>query len=234
MSIPGAEWHFVDIVMLDMDGTILDLAFDNYFWTELLPRRYAEHKGISRAKASAQLAPIFSAQRGCLNWYCLDFWRGVTGLDLASMKAEICDQIAALPGSIEFLESVQKSGRQLWLVTNAHPASWRLKMAKTGLARYFSRIVCAHDYRMPKEDARFWERLKARYPFDPGRVLFVDDDPTVLRAAQKAGIAQLIAVGRPDTSRPRRDITDLPSIDELRELLPVRSRTRGEMTGRGY
>lgn len=217
----GAEWKSVDLVMLDMDGTILDLAFDNYFWAELLPRRYAESRGISDVAATAQLAPIFSAQRGRLNWYCLDFWRDITGLDLAAMKAEVRDRIAVLPGSIEFLESVRRSGRRLWLVTNAHPDSWRLKLAQTGVGRYFERIICAHDYMSPKEDSLFWMHLQARHPFDPGRVLFVDDTPEVLHTARRVGIAQLIMIDRPDTSRPRRDNAGLPSIDGLQELLPV-------------
>ena len=30
-------WQEVDTVLLDMDGTRLDLAFDNYFWQTLVP-----------------------------------------------------------------------------------------------------------------------------------------------------------------------------------------------------
>ena len=29
-------WREVDTVLLDMDGTLLDLAFDNYFWQTFL------------------------------------------------------------------------------------------------------------------------------------------------------------------------------------------------------
>ncbi|KEP73664.1 nucleotidase, partial [Microbacterium sp. SUBG005] len=31
------DWQAVDTVLLDMDGTLLDLAFDNYFWQKLVP-----------------------------------------------------------------------------------------------------------------------------------------------------------------------------------------------------
>lgn len=30
-------WQEVDTVLLDMDGTLTDLAFDNYFWQTLVP-----------------------------------------------------------------------------------------------------------------------------------------------------------------------------------------------------
>ena len=35
------DWDSIDTVLLDMDGTLLDLHFDNYFWTEHLPDIYS-------------------------------------------------------------------------------------------------------------------------------------------------------------------------------------------------
>lgn len=40
-------WQDVDTVLLDMDGTLLDLAFDNYFWQKLVPETYGAKQGIS-------------------------------------------------------------------------------------------------------------------------------------------------------------------------------------------
>ncbi len=40
MSVfPIPAWSRIDVVCLDMDGTVLDLRFDNRFWLEMLPRR---------------------------------------------------------------------------------------------------------------------------------------------------------------------------------------------------
>ena len=44
----------IDTVLLDMDGTLLDLHYDNHFWLEHLPQRYAELHGISRAGETAK------------------------------------------------------------------------------------------------------------------------------------------------------------------------------------
>lgn len=30
-------WKEIDTVLLDMDGTLLDLNFDNHFWKEFVP-----------------------------------------------------------------------------------------------------------------------------------------------------------------------------------------------------
>ena len=61
--IATLPWPDIDTVLLDMDGTLLDLHFDNHFWLELLPQRYAELHGISRAMAELELAPAVQRTR---------------------------------------------------------------------------------------------------------------------------------------------------------------------------
>lgn len=215
------DWDAVELVMLDMDGTVLDLAYDNYFWAELLPQRYAEHHAISLQQARAQLAPTFIAERGHLNWYCLDFWSARTGLDVAALKAEVRERIAPLPGSVEFIDAVRASGRRLWLVTNAHAGSWRLKMEQTGLGDRFDAIVSSHDFDAPKERLLFWRNFEHRHPFDASRVLFVDDSLSVLTAARAHGIGQVVAVRHPDSKQPPHAVKDFPSVARLAALQPV-------------
>jgi putative hydrolase of the HAD superfamily len=215
------HWDSVDHVMLDMDGTVLDLAFDNHFWRDLVPERYARQKNLTVEQARAELAPHFESLQGRLEWYCLDYWSNLTQLDLASLTAEIRHRVAPLEGSEDFLRAVKASGRPLWLVTNAHRNSWELKMEQTGLGVHFDRIVCSHEFDAPKEDPNFWTRLQARHPFTRERALFVDDSLPVLRAAKNYGIGQLVAIRRPDTTRPAREITELTSVEKLADLLPV-------------
>lgn len=215
------SWDAVDHVLLDMDGTILDLAFDNYFWRELVPERYAGQQGLTVEQARAELEPHFTSMQGRLQWYCLDYWSELTRLDLVALKSEIRGRIAPLQGAEDFLRQVKASGRRLWLVTNAHRNSWALKMEKTGLGPWFDRVVCSHDFQAPKEDASFWLRLQARHPFPARRTLFVDDSLPVLRAARAHGIGQLVAIRRPDSTRPARDITEVTAVERLADLLPV-------------
>ena len=208
-----------------MDGTVLDLAFDNHFWRDAVPERYAQAKGITRDQAWAELEPHFRSLQGRLEWYCLDYWSELTRLDLAALKAEIRHRIQPLVGSEDFLRAVKASGRELWLVTNAHRNSWSLKMEQTGLGPHFDRIVCSHDFQSPKEHPDFWTRFAARHPFDPARALFVDDSLPVLQAARAFGIGQLRAIRHPDSTRPAREILEYPAVDRLAELLPVPART---------
>ncbi len=61
-SLGNVDWSQVDTVLLDMDGTLLDLHFDNRFWNEHLPRCYAQARGLDEAAARAELMPVFAQQ----------------------------------------------------------------------------------------------------------------------------------------------------------------------------
>jgi putative hydrolase of the HAD superfamily len=217
----GIRWDRVDAVLLDMDGTILDLAFDIYFWRQAVPARYAQRHGLDIAAARQWLEPHFAALEGTLAWYCLDRWSALTALDLAALKHEVRHRIRPLPGSVAFLRAARASGRPLWLVTNAHRDSWQLKLEHTGLAHHFDRVVCSHDFGAPKEDAAFWAAFVATHPFDPARVMFADDNLPVLRAARAFGIGQLVAISRPESDGARRKIDDFMAVEALADLLPI-------------
>ncbi len=214
------NWDVVEWVLLDMDGTILDLSFDNYFWSELVPLRYAEKNGLTLKHAREVLAPKFLAVSHTLPWYCTDYWSEVTGLDMASMKHEIRERIGPVPGAEAFLQAVLASGRKLWLATNAHQDSWRLKLEYTGFGRYFERVICSHDIGYPKEDLRFWEHARDAHGFVPERSLFVDDSQPVLSSAQAFGIGHVVGIRKPDSHLPARPIEALPSVETINGLTP--------------
>lgn len=92
--MPTLPWSAIDTVLLDMDGTLLDLHFDNHFWLEHLPQRYAERNGLSRAEADAVLEPLFREHAGQLNWYCLDFWSRELDLSIRELKHEVAHLIS--------------------------------------------------------------------------------------------------------------------------------------------
>lgn len=87
------DWSILETVFLDMDGTLLDLHFDNYFWLQHLPLRYAQHHGLSPEDARNTLIPMIMAERGSLNWYCTDYWSNRLNLDITSLKAEVGERI---------------------------------------------------------------------------------------------------------------------------------------------
>lgn len=209
----------VESVFLDMDGTLLDLHFDNFFWLEHLPIRYGERHGLTADAALERLHPRFKAVEGTLAWYSLEYWSRELDMDILTMKREVEHLIRVLPHAEEFLRKVRAMGKRLVLVTNAHAPVLGLKMERTRLDAYFDRIVSSHDLGHPKETPDFWQRLQEEEPFDPGATLLADDSLPVLRAARDYGLKHIVAMRRPDTKRPAREMEDFPSIETFAELM---------------
>ena len=211
-------WADIDTVLLDMDGTLLDLHFDNHFWLEHLPLRYAELHGISREAASAELLPLFRAHAGTLPWYCTDFWSRELNLSVRDLKREVADLIALRPDADTFLAALRAAGKRVVLITNAHRDSLSLKLEKVELAPYFDRLISSHDYGFPKEDQQFWFALQQDFPFEPARSLFIDDSLPILRSARRYGVAHLLAVRQPDSRGAAKDTEEFAAVEDYRQL----------------
>lgn len=213
------DWKGIDTVFVDMDGTLLDLSFDNLFWREIVPQRYARMRGMTVSAARESLAPRLDAKVGTLEWYCLDHWTRDLGMDLKALKHEHRAHIRFLPGAEDFLSSVRARGKRLVVVTNAHRDTFAVKAERTGLDRLVDSVVCSHDFAAPKESLAFWRALDRHAPFDAGRTLLVEDSLAVLAAARAYGLKHTVAIRRPDSQQPTRAIADFLGVDGVFELV---------------
>ena len=194
----------VDTLLLDLDGTLLDLAFDNRFWRQVVPEAYGALHGVSVQQAIDAIVPRLAAVEGTLPWYCLDHWSRQLEMDLSTLKTEHADSVAWLPGAQDFLLRQRAAGRRLVLATNSHPETLRIKDEQTRISDYLDAVYSSHPFGAPKEDPHFWQGFREVERFDPRRTAFIDDNAHVLSAGRDAGIAHLIAITRPDTTLPEK------------------------------
>ncbi len=208
----------IQTVLLDMDGTLLDLAFDNHFWLEAVPNLYAQQHHLDLAQARIRLRSDYATQSGLLSWYCLDYWQERLGLDLMTLKRSLSTGIRYRADALPFLAHLKSLDMPTWLVTNAHPANVALKLQVTGLGVYLDKVICSHAFGVPKEHPDFWSTLVRLYPLDLSKCLFIDDSEAVLDAALKAGVAQVYTIVQPDESLPARTNLRHPALHLFSQL----------------
>lgn len=214
------DWQTIDTVLLDMDGTLLDLHFDSHFWLEHLPRRYVELHQLDEASQRELQARIVGEQ-GTLDWYSLAYWSRELDVDVVALKREVQHLIGLRGDALDFLQWLKNAHPRVVLATNADRASLALKLPLTGLEPYLDAIVSSQDVGAAKEDQAFWHALQGREPFDPARTLFIDDNPRVLQSARTFGIRHLLGIKQPDSRRPERELQEFTTLGRFAEIFPV-------------
>ncbi|MEP2652441.1 MAG: GMP/IMP nucleotidase [Paraglaciecola sp.] len=212
-------WKEINTVLLDMDGTLLDLHFDNHFWLEYVPIKLSKKRGISIEDAKAFMVAEYEKVIGTLSWYCLDFWAEKLDLDIMEAKREINHLISMRDDSIPFIDALKASGREVILVTNAHPDSLSLKVEHTQLDEHIDQLISTHEFGVTKESQVLWQKLQSKLGFNPANTLFVDDSLGILQAAKDFGIKHLLAVSNPDSKQPMREVTNFHAVQDYRYLL---------------
>ena len=219
-SIKIPRWQNIDTVLLDMDGTLLDLHFDNHFWLQYVPICFSEKHDLSHDEARRRIMQRYTEVRGSLDWYCVDFWSKELSLDIEQLKHDMAEKISIRPDVEGFLCWLNAHDKRVVLVTNAHPASLNLKMNKTKLHVHFDQIINAHAVGMAKEQEGFWAKLQHFETYDKRRTMLIDDNLEVLECADSYGIEYCYAIAKPDS---RGDIIyseKYNALDKFKDILP--------------
>ena len=215
------DWQNVDTVLLDMDGTLLDLAFDNYFWQKLVPETNAAQRGISPQEAQAYIGQQYHAVQHTLNWYCLDYWSERLGLDICAMTTAQGARAVLREDTVPFLDALKACGKRRILLTNAHPHNLAVKLEHTGLGSHLDLLLSTHTFSYPKEDQRLWQAVQQETGLDPARTLFVDDSEPILDAAAQFGIRYCLGITNPDSGIAEKQYQRHPGLNDYRRLIPA-------------
>lgn len=212
-------WNKIDTVLLDMDGTLLDLHFDNHFWLQIVPYELSRQKGISSQDAIKLVESAYGKVFGTLQWYCFDFWQQELGLDILALHKTSAGKIQLRQDSMPFLTALESQNKSRILATNAHPNSLALKLEHTELGLGLDLMISSHETGYPKEHPIFWQHLFKQFSLDPSRCLFIDDSEAILHASKTAGVGYQLGITNPNSQKPDKVFSDFPAIGDFHILL---------------
>lgn len=212
-------WNNIDTVLLDMDGTLLDLHFDNHFWLQLVPQQLSLLRKVSLDDANDLVTQAYHNVVGTLDWYCLDYWQQHLGLDILALHHIAADKIKIRQDSMPFLQALAGASKQRILFTNAHPHSLALKLTHTNLADGLDELLSSHESGYPKEHPNFWRYAFDKFNLDPQRCLFIDDSEVILAASKRAGVGYQLGITNPDSQKPHTVFKQFPAVSDLLHAL---------------
>lgn len=209
----------IKYILLDMDGTLLDLYFDDYFWGHLVPEKYAEKHDMSFGAAKEYLYETYKSHEKTLNWCDIDFWSRELNLDIPALKEQIRHLIEVHPHVIEFLKLMRKQKKKIYLLTNAHFKTVKIKFKKTKIGEYFDDVLCSFNVGHPKEDLDFWHKAQKKLKFEKEKSVFIDDTEDVLKTAKEYGIKYLLFKAAASSKLEPKTTDEFMTIHDFRELM---------------
>lgn len=212
------DWDSIDTVLLDMDGTLLDLHFDFYFWTEYLPRKYSEVHNTDLNQITRYIASRLEQKQGQLEWYSTDYWSDQFKLSIIDAQRELKHLIAERPQVFAFLRQLGAIKKNRVLITNSDRPSIELKFSHSAIEPLLDQVISSHDYSLAKEQQAFWHQLQADIDFNPDTTVFIDDSEAVLDSAQQYGIKHLFSIKQPISSQVQNIDSKYPMIKDFLSL----------------
>jgi len=205
----------IECLLIDMDGVVLDNTYDNNFWQNQIPSVLSKKKNISFDDAKRLAIQIFNFKKNTKDWYDLDYWSNMLGIDIEAEKRsdESLSRIRLYDNVVDTLSELKKHTR-LILITNAHRKTLNIKLEKFNIEPYFHEMICAHELYYVKEDLQLWYMLRSKYKLNFDRTMLVEDTINNINVALSAGISSAIYVGV-ENFKPSDKILKLDSINQL-------------------
>lgn len=186
------KWILYDI------GGVIEIV-DDHSWPGTLRAMWSARSGLTPEEYDARLSaadlPDTTVNMGVVDQH----WRGMadalhlSAAEIASMRAELWDAYCGEENT-ELLDHARSlSGRaRLAILSNSGDGAREEEERRFGLSAVFDPICYSHEQGVLKPDARAFEQALARMNTTADQVLFIDDNPPNVQAAQALGIHALL------------------------------------------
>jgi len=211
----------IKVVSFDLDGTLVEDAFDDAIWFEEIPQRYAAKHALPLPQATERVLAEYRALRGHPRWTDMAFWFDRFALgDWRDAVAARQHLIRLYPETAEVLQALAPRYR-LVIITQAERKFREIKLrtlrlGERALGAAFEAVFATPDHfgRLAKDEEVYREVLR-RLGVAPHEMLHIGDHSEYDVAVPRALGIHALHLDRRGTRRGP-DV-----IHDLRALLPL-------------
>ena len=177
------------IISFDVDGTLVDLEYNDLIWFKEIPELVAKKKKISFEK-SLKFVHEEYAKLGehNLNWYDINYWISYFGIEISPDKIfeKYEPQVKIYPEVIPLLEELKK--KYILIVITAMPREFLIPKMKN-LEKYFKFSFSALSDFKELKNSEIYSKISKALKVPPKQILHIGDHWEFdYLAARKAGM----------------------------------------------
>ena len=177
------------IISFDVDGTLVDLEYNDLIWFKEIPELVAKKKKISFEKSLKYVHEEY-AKLGehNLNWYDINYWISYFGIEISPDKIfeKYEPQVKIYPEVIPLLEELKK--KYILIVITAMPREFLIPKMKN-LEKYFKFSFSALSDFKELKNSEIYSKISKALKVPPEQILHIGDHWEFdYLAARKAGM----------------------------------------------
>ena len=209
--------NILKIISFDVDGTLVDLEYNDLIWFKEIPELVAKKKKISFEKSLKYVYEEYTKLgEHNLNWYDINYW--ISHFRLTASPEEILEkyesQVKIFPEVIPLLEELKKNF--MLIVITAMPREFLIPKMKK-LEKYFKFAFSALSDFKELKNSEIYSKISKTLKVVPEQILHIGDHWEFdYLAAQKAGM-KVVYLDRSNTKEGKFVIHNLGEVKKIIE-----------------
>lgn len=205
------------IISFDVDGTLVDLEYNDLIWFKEIPELIAKKKKITFEKSLKYVHEEYNKLgEHNLNWYDINYWISYFSLEISPNKIfeKYEPQVKIYPEVIPLLEELKKNF--ILIVITAMPREFLIPKMKK-LEKYFKFSFSALSDFKELKNSEIYSKISKALEVHPEQILHIGDHWKFdYLAAQKAGM-NVIYLDRSNTKKGEFIINSLREVKKIIE-----------------